>query len=227
MAERLTTLAKRLRPFIAGMVGNMASGGAFVTEGPGIDIVGQTVGLGGDTILLYDSSGSPVAEYAASAAGLTAALGAATTGDIVIIDYPGTITGDFSIPATVMLTSHSRYQVTIVGQVTLNDDSTIYNLTVANQANSAAVIYGVVGPVTGSANIMLCDVSARQAGAGNAYAIGATRGASLNNGNLVVQDCYLFGDSTGGDGYAARSLRGKVEIWHSRAYGSTARYITS
>ena len=223
--EKLTSLAKRLRPFIAGQIGAIASSGAFVGEGPGIDIVGFTVGLGGDTILKYDVGGLPVTEYAASAAGLAAGLAALVSGDILVVDYPGTISGDFTIPAGSMLTSHSRYQVTIVGQITLDEDASIYNLTVANVANSAAELYGVIGPVTGTAYILGCDISATQSGAGNAYAIGATRGASLNNGNISVQYSYLNGISVGGDGYAARSTRGIIEIWHGRAYGSTARYI--
>lgn len=60
-------------------------------EGPGIDLDGPQIGLGGDTILLYDSGGSPVAEYAFTADGLTAALAAAASGDVVWLPA-GTIT---------------------------------------------------------------------------------------------------------------------------------------
>jgi hypothetical protein len=57
-----------------------------VGEGPGIDVVANSqVGLGGDTILLYDSGGAPVAEYAPTEAGLTAAVAAATAGDTIVI----------------------------------------------------------------------------------------------------------------------------------------------
>src|SRR5512139_2336651 len=85
MTEKLTTLAKRLRPFLAGQVQAMAGAGVLMTEGPDIDIIGQTIGRGGDMILLFDSGGNPVAEYAATGAGLIAALAAATSGDIVEI----------------------------------------------------------------------------------------------------------------------------------------------
>lgn len=62
-------------------------GGAFLLEGPGIDLVSGsgtvTVGLGGDSILLYHASGAPASEYAVSDAGLTAALAAAVAGDVI------------------------------------------------------------------------------------------------------------------------------------------------
>ena len=60
-------------------------GGGAPTEGPGIDIIGTQVGLGGDSILLYHSALTPVVEFAATEAGLIAALAAAVTGDIVIL----------------------------------------------------------------------------------------------------------------------------------------------
>lgn len=90
--QKLTTLAKRLRPFFAGQVGAMAGAGALMTEGPGIDLVGKAIGLGGDSILLYFDNGSPAAEYAATQAGLIAALAAATSGDIVRLPYANVIT---------------------------------------------------------------------------------------------------------------------------------------
>ena len=55
----------------SGLVSGVA--GDSVQEGPGIDVIGagraRTVGLGGDTILLYDSAGAPVAEFAATGGG--------------------------------------------------------------------------------------------------------------------------------------------------------------
>jgi hypothetical protein len=69
---------------------NSGSGGGvipFILEGPDIDLVvaglNVTVGRGGDKILLFDSGGNPIAEYAATNAGLVAAVAAATSGDII------------------------------------------------------------------------------------------------------------------------------------------------
>ena len=200
-------------------------GGGGVLEGPGIDLIGNRVGLGGDTVLVYKSDGSPVIEFPSDLYGIGQALAAATSGDVVFLDKVGTITGDITVGPGIELRSRSRKENTLVGKITLDQDASINNLTVANVANSAAELYGVIGPVAGTAYILFCNVSATQSGAGNAYAIGATRGASLNNGNIKVQYSYLNGISVGGDGYAARSTRGIIEIWHGRAYGSTARYI--
>lgn len=80
---------------------NAGDGSMTVAEGPDIDLVynGGTavVGRGGDTVLLFDSGGAPVAEYAATSAGLVAALAAATSGDVIYLPA-GTISGDHTIP---------------------------------------------------------------------------------------------------------------------------------
>jgi hypothetical protein len=86
------------------------STGDQVQEGPGIDVVREsntvTVGLGGDSILLYHADGSPVSEYEFTEAGLIAALAAATTGDAVILPA-GTISltqNETYIPGDVLAT---------------------------------------------------------------------------------------------------------------------------
>jgi len=101
--EKLTTLARRLRPFFTAQVSSLITGGA-VSEGPDIDLVpttaGVQVGRGGDTIILFDSAGAPLAEFAFTSAGFDLALAAATAGDV--IQFPaGTLPGDHTIPADV------------------------------------------------------------------------------------------------------------------------------
>lgn len=60
-----------------------------LTEGADIDLVDTgangtiTIGRGGDTILLFDSGGNPVAEFAFTNAGLAAAHAAAAAGDVI------------------------------------------------------------------------------------------------------------------------------------------------
>ena len=80
----ITTLAKRLKPFIQKTAGGVIS--ALVQEGPGIDLVPGaedlvTVGIGGDSILILHADGSPASEYARTA--LATALAAAVSGDVV------------------------------------------------------------------------------------------------------------------------------------------------
>lgn len=229
MAEKLTTLAKRLRPFIQGQVGAISTTGALMQEGPGIDLIGNTIGLGGDTVLLYHIGGNPVTEYVLTYAGLTAALAVATTGEWVRINAACTITGDINIQAGVELQADSRAQVTIIGQVSMGTNSRLTRITVANAANSANALYGVVGPASGSAYLHDCDISAIQNGAGNAYAVGAINGTTTGNGHLYVDDCKLYGLSVSGDGYGGRSTRGNLYITGNTrgVYGSTDRFITT
>lgn len=197
-----------------------------VDEGPGIDIVAPaTVGLGGDTILLYNNDGTPVEEFAATAAGLADGLLAVDSGQWLRINTACSITLDFTLPAGVELRGDSKLQITIIGQVTLGDGAKLSHLTIANAANDANDLYGVQGPTSGTAYIDMCDISATQAGAGNAYAVGAVNALYTGNGNIEVRRCKLNGTSVGGSGYAGRSTRGKLYVWHSIAYGSTARWV--
>lgn len=229
MAEKLTTLAKRLRPFIIGQTTAVAVSGGYVGEGPGIDLIGYLVGLGGDSVLRYHTGGDPVTEFPLTFAGLSAALATATTGEWIRINSPCTITGDIDVPIGVELRADSRGQVTIIGEVSLNSNSKLTKITVANAANSASALYGVVGPTSGSAYLSDCDISSIQSGSGNAYAIGAINGLVINNGNIYCDDCKLYGSSVGGSGYGGRSTRGYLYVTGNTrgVYGSTDRFITT
>lgn len=229
MAEKLTTLAKRLRPFIQGQVGAISTTGALMQEGPGIDLIGNIIGLGGDTVLLYHTAGNPVTEYALTFAGISSALAIATTGEWVRINAACTISGDIDIPAGVELRADSMGQITVIGKITAGNNSKLTNITVANVANSANELYGVVGPTSGSAYLSNCDISAIQSGSGNAYAVGAINGLTANNGNIYCDDCKLYGSSVGGDGYGGRSTRGNLYITGNTrgVYGSTDRFTTT
>lgn len=116
--ERLEIL-ERLAKESTGGEGSLA-----VAEGPDIDLVysGGTavVGRGGDTILLFDSGGAPVAEFAFTAAGLTAALAAAGSGDVVQLPA-GTLdvsNVEFVIPAGVTVKGIDRQRTIIGGAIT-------------------------------------------------------------------------------------------------------------
>jgi hypothetical protein len=190
-----------------------------------LDSAAAIAGIELNKIILFPSTTTPAIFYSKTAAGLAAALIAVTAGSEVRINGPCTLTGDFEIPAGAELRANPLFITTIVGTITMNESSYMENLTIAAVANDANALYGVIGPQTGTAKIKKCHITATQSGAGNAYAIGATRGASSGNGNLDVKKSYLNGISVGGSGYAARSTRGKIDIWHGQAYGSTARYI--
>jgi len=89
--------------------GSVPPGGDTVSEGPGIDIVAgvtKQIGLGGDTILIYDFSGAPVAEFPFTEVGIKAALASVTADDVIELPqgYLGmtnpTFTPNPSFPAT-------------------------------------------------------------------------------------------------------------------------------
>lgn len=73
--------------------------------GPGITIDGLSVGLSGNTILIYDAGGAVCSEYAATQSGLIAALAAAGSGDIVLCPRQMVIalTAGVSVPDGVIL----------------------------------------------------------------------------------------------------------------------------
>jgi len=157
-----------------------------VSEGPDIDIVGQAIGRGGDTILLFDSSGNPVAEYVLTSAGLTAALAAATAGDIITLPAC-TIAGDHTIPATVHVVGLARFGVILTGQVTGGTGASLENCCITRTANDANVLYGVVAPATGTFYLSHVNVLVTQAGAGNAAAIYSNAGGDVEAWNCSLR----------------------------------------
>lgn len=156
-----------------------------VGEGPGIDITGgDTVGIGGDSILLYTGD-APAEEFAATDAGLTAALAAATAGDVV--ELPAvTITGGPWTVANGTLRGHSRFGSVLDGQVTLSDGTEMENLTIRRTANDSTTIYGVVCPVApGAACVTNCTIRVVQNGAGDGYGILSYGRGSLGTGSFA------------------------------------------
>lgn len=105
MTQSLSYLIQRLKPYWLGDIGS-----ASVTEGPGIDIIAPAqVGLGGDTILIYNNDGTPVEEFDFTHAGLVAALAAADSGDTVLLPNGTlTVTDEIVVPAGVTLQGTSR-----------------------------------------------------------------------------------------------------------------------
>lgn len=225
MPQSLVRLIMHLKPYWLQDIGSHAHNP--VTEGPDIDLVGQQVGRGGDTVLIFDNGGNPVAEYAASDAGLTAALAALGSGDICQIPSITIAGGPWTIPAGGELQGFSRYQSNLQGTVILGDESIVGLLNILKTANDANVIYGIQGPTTGTGYVVGCHVLATQSGSGNAYAVGAINGAAAGDGNVYVYESHLNGISAGGDGYGARSTAGLFKDWHGICYGSTAPWTTT
>jgi hypothetical protein len=195
-------------------------------EGPGIDVVGTTVGLGGDTILLFNCGSSPVAEFAATSAGLDAASAAAVAGDVVQLPARQ-ISGSHTLAAGVTYRGLGRKASVLTGQITLAASSVLETLSVSRTANSADTLIGVVGPSSGTGYLYDCDVAANNAlgtgyavqttGTGEVYLVGVCRctaqsggvdsnpfeqetiyslGTELGTGSVTVNDAA--GDAIGG-----------------------------
>lgn len=102
---------KRIRKLEARPIGGGTGGGGIssIDEGPDIDIVGNRVGRGGDSILLFNNDGNPVDEFIADYSGLVDALSAANSGEVVQLPaIPITLTGIITIPSGVTLRGMGR-----------------------------------------------------------------------------------------------------------------------
>lgn len=115
-----------------------------IVEGPGISIVGNTIGLGGDTVLLFDSGGAALAEYAATAAGVDAALAAATSGDVVWLPA-GTIAGNHTVPAGVEVTGAGVEKSILSGTITNN--GSLSHLQVSGTLTNSGALNYIIDPL--------------------------------------------------------------------------------
>lgn len=184
-------------------------------EGPGIDLIGARVGLGGDTILLYKSNGDPVAEYAPTDTGLTAA-GAAVISASDRIEIPGN---------AVIQAEHAlagceyRFPAGLIvgGTLTLSANTRVWNLQSIVSGNSEDAIIGVLGPGDGEAHLFSCRIAPVNSGAGGVHAVHVG-----SSGNLVCHNCYLDGTSGGYAGYRDPECAGTLRIEGGAALGSSA-----
>ena len=205
------------RPSLPGQGG---TGLVDILAGPDINVQGggatRTVSRSGETLLLFDSGGAALREYAGTSAGLDAASAAATAGDVITI--PTIIIGDDHIlTADVHYKGISRYATVLTGMITGGAGTTLECLTVERTANDANILRGIVGPATGTMKIRDCDVTTTQSGAGNSYAVCSEAG-----GDVEVWLCAIDGQSVGGIGYGGnRAGAGNLYIYGGRCVGSS------
>jgi len=214
---RNAELIRLLRPeFLSGV----SSSGAAVKEGAGIDLtLVSTVGLGGDSTLLYDSGGAPVTEFLATDAGLQAAVAEAASGDTILLPSLTIASAGLTLPDGVALIGMFGFKskLALTGSVALTGSNLVKDLWLDLTANDANNIMGVTDGGTGN-ELIHCRVIATQAGAGNAYAIGM-----IHSGTLTCRDCYLEGAVSGaGVGYAGYHLTGNLYVIGGEVKGSVA-----
>lgn len=168
-----------------------------VAEGPGLDVLRMTmglrIGLGGDTVLLSDAGGEPIAEYAATGAGLEDALAAMGSGDFVRIPAAITIDRAITVPAGGTLrgpgkiTASGNYSRLITVNGTLEYVEIDYTST--STSGDAAAVYTNDGAQLIRNVIAVCQCDT-----------GATpHGAQINKvlDSTHMRDCYFEGRMQG------------------------------
>ena len=175
--------------------GGGVAGITSVLAGPDIAVSAAgpvvTVARRGNGILLLNSNGLALLEYAATAVGLLAALAAGASGDVVQLPA-GTFTDDFTQFAG-KVKGMGRGTTILTGMVTGVDGSILEDLSIIRTANDATKLIGFLGPVSGDSYINDCEIVVTQLGAGTGYSIG------VQAGNVYVQGGRLVGSTAGTD----------------------------
>ena len=178
--DNLTTLAKRLRPLML----QIAEGAVQANEW--------------DRIIRISADSGGAELYLATAAGFTAALGDAIAGDMLWMP-PAHISGDFSVPANVTVSSMGNDCI-IDGKITLlGANSHLIGMVIDYSDSSAGTLVGVeIANSSDTAFLNNCGITVENTGAGDAVAI-------LNSGagEALIWDVNMHGNASGGGtGYA-------------------------
>jgi hypothetical protein len=179
------------------------------TAGPDIRVSGYQVSRAGAGVLLFDSGGAVLREYAT----ITAALADSADGDVVEASQ-GTYTEDVTVPAGRILRGADRAGCIIAGTVTVK--GTLSHCSVIRTANSATALTGVVSGAEGDEGA-LDDVTIDvQNSGGPAYAVYMAAG-----GDITAREADLLAE-VGTDGYAAYVASGTFRHESGKAIGTTA-----
>lgn len=153
-----------------------------------------------NSVIVLDSGEPYPRVYSPSDAGLAEALTAAAAGDVIWLPAAG-FANAVTIPAGVTLIGQGRGSV-IQGTITGGDGAMVRGLTIVLAGSDADVVFGVGSPVTGIFYLEDCHVQVTN-DAGDAAAL-----YSNTEGTIEARGCYLSGESTGGNGWAAYCAAG-------------------
>ncbi len=143
------------------------------TQWIGVNLTASTIT---PQILRYDAETKAYLYYSLDAAGLTAALAAASEDDAVILP-PCNITGDFTIPLGVILIGQGPGASQILGTITLSAKSELHSVWVQKNNVSIDEAVAIIGPETEGAQIQDCRIGCLCSDiAGNAIGILVTDG---------------------------------------------------
>lgn len=166
------------------------------------------------SILLYKAAGKKLKKYSVTEAGLSAALSASSSGDVVFLPSC-TISGNFTVPAGVALAGLSGKRAILTGQIALSNESSLENLTVDRDEANYGAIYGVVDSGGGTSYIKGCTIDVANS-LGAAYAVYLS-----NGGSFYIYDSNLLA-LTGSDGYAGVVTIGILFQIGGRAKGTVS-----
>lgn len=174
----------------------------------------------GNKITLHKGNGDPAIEYDADATGFDEASSAGSSGDTVWLPSM-TIDGDHALTEGVHYIGVSRWGSILTGQITLADGATLERLTIERTADDYDVLKCVVNQASGTSKISECDIKGTQSGGSDVYAVSIE-----NSGGVEIWNCYLYGYSSAGSGYAVHRTfgAGAAYLFGGRAYGSTDEF---
>lgn len=197
---RISELAEKLRPYFLDVLGRAEYAlASYLTQAGADDRY-----LRSYMVRRYDPVADAISYYTPTAAGLSSAIGDASSGETIWVP-PGTYSGDLTIPAGVTVIGLSREDCVLTGQVTLGNGSVLENLSVERSASQAADLITVQGPGSGTAYIRNCDLQAHNS-SGDGYA------AYTTGGIIELHDCNLSAQSAGADSTPFSGSSGGT--WH-------------
>lgn len=167
--------------------GNAESG---LTGGVDIQVTETTVDRAGNVVLLFDSGGALLAEYAATSAGVDAAL-AAQAADDVIWCPPVEIDGDHTLTAGGYLEGCGT-RTTFTGLITHAAGSHLANCQIVRDGDEAGGLVGVLGPDSGTGYLRDVFVSVTNSG-------GPAVGVKTRGGEVAIHDGSVWATATAVD----------------------------
>lgn len=167
-------------------------------------------------IVIYHADGSAPELFDSDSVGLDSASAAATTGDIVLLPA-GTITGNHTLTSGVEYVGEGREATILTGQITVDDGTTVRDLSVIRSASSSSALIGVLMDTdAATARLYACTVTVTNSGSGDAYAVQG------GDGTTELHECVVSATATPGDGYGTYATAGAVKMYGGTRSGSTA-----
>ena len=204
--ETVTKTAARLKPFMASTAIEVVIASRLTTE---------------NKITLYNFATTGLTYFEKDSSGFDLASATAVSGDVILLPAC-TIDGDHTLTAGVAYVGLDREMSILSGQITLENDTTLDNLTIILTGTDTNV-KGVIGQISGEARIYDCNISAT-ATSGNASAV-----YTNSDGDIKIYSSNLSGVSDSGIGVAIEldGFTGDVYQYHGTAHGSSGMYSYS